>query len=141
MSKSKEYNIHRRMKQRCFNSNSEYYYCYGGRGITVCARWRNSFENFYADMGPCPDGYSIDRINNNGNYTPSNCQWADGYTQANNTRNNKVLTHKGVSLTAAQWSRKVGIGRRTLTARLNRLGWSTEKALTTPVKKRKTSCQ
>ena len=72
--------------QRCTNQNSQAYERYGGRGITVCDRWRNSFENFYADMGERPEGTSIDRINNDSNYEPGNCRWATSTEQNNNRR-------------------------------------------------------
>jgi len=80
------------MKNRCHNPKAVRYADWGGRGISVCERWRNSFENFYADMGPRPGpGYSIDRIDNDGNYEPGNCRWADAVTQRNNRRDSKKV--------------------------------------------------
>lgn len=73
-------------KQRCFNSNNPRYQDYGARGIIMCERWRQSFQSFLADMGPCPDGHSLDRINNNGNYEPTNCRWATRQEQNKNQR-------------------------------------------------------
>lgn len=83
-----EYMIWSSMLQRCINKNYKQYHRYGGRGITVCDRWLNSFENFYADMGDRPEGMSIDRRDNDGNYEPSNCRWATKTEQSRNRCNN-----------------------------------------------------
>lgn len=88
--KTVEYHTWQDMKHRCYNRKNKRYKDYGGRGITVCARWLNSFENFFKDMGPRPSSkYSIDRKNNDGNYEPGNCRWATDKQQHNNTRRNK----------------------------------------------------
>lgn len=96
LSKSKEYYIWNGMVGRCHRENSQGYHLYGGRGISVCAEWRDSFDNFIADMGMRPTpSHSIDRIDVNGNYEKSNCRWATSKEQAANRRDNIVLTYKG----------------------------------------------
>lgn len=120
--KTRTYRVWANMKTRCYNSTVSAYENYGGRGISVCERWLNSFEKFLEDMGQCPVGMSINRIDNNGNYTPSNCQWADLITQANNTRRNHWIEYKGERRTLAGWAKKTGINRKTLCGRLER-GW------------------
>lgn len=98
MTKTKEYRSWYSMRNRCNNTNANCYNNYGGRGIKICSKW-DDFIEFYKDMGDRPEGTSLDRIDNNGNYEPSNCRWADKFTQARNKRisRNNNSGHKGVS--------------------------------------------
>lgn len=130
-SNSPEHVVWMAIKARCTNPSATGYENYGGRGITVCARWMDSFECFLEDMGPRPKGASIDRINNDLGYQPGNCRWADRKTQANNTRRSRKLTFNGKTLGISEWARQIGIEESSLRERLSR-GWSTEEALTTP---------
>ena len=132
------YDIWRGMKQRCYNSNVSNYCNYGGRGITVCDEWKDNFQAFYdwAKSSGYEHGLSIDRINNDGDYSPENCRWANRTEQSNNTRHNKHLTYNGKTQTVSQWARELNMVDGTLRTRLN-LGWSVEKALTTPIRKHK----
>ncbi len=97
------------MKTRCTNENQESAHNYVLRGITICERWMNSFQNFFSDMGPRLPHYTIERIDNNGNYEPGNCRWATQKEQANNSRKNRIIEHGGLRLTVAQWSDRLGI--------------------------------
>lgn len=125
-----------RIKQRCHNPDCEDYYLYGGRGVKVCERWRNSFEAFLEDVGSSkPAGTSIDRYpNREGNYEPGNTRWGTDEMQANNKRNNVILSLNGEEMTIAQWARKLNCDSRPIHARIER-GWSHEDALTTPIRK------
>jgi hypothetical protein len=126
-----------RMNRRCNNKNSESYHRYGGRGIKVCDRWK-SFENFYNDMFPSySEGMTLERVDNDKDYEPSNVRWATKKEQANNRSTNRIITSDGVSKTLMQWSEVTGIPRTCIESRI-KLGWSVERALTTPVRKIRT---
>lgn len=115
-----EYKIWTSMRGRINNKNNTRYAAYGGRGIKLDPRW-NSFETFLVDMGPRPSSkHSIDRINNNGDYTPTNCRWATNAEQCNNTRRNKWITWNGQTLTEAEWARTLNIRRTTIQQRLRK---------------------
>lgn len=127
------YAIYRTMMHRCYNPKAGAYRHYGGRGIAVCQRWRESFLSFVEDMGPKPSpDHSIDRINNDGDYCPENCRWATHEQQFSNRRGSRYLSHNGQTLTMAQWSKILGISSGTIHQRLDS-GWTIEQALTTPV--------
>ena len=121
-----------KMRQRCFDSASLQYPYYGGRGITICARW-SDFVSFLADMGERPEGRTLDRIEVNGNYEPGNCRWATRTEQARNRRDTVILEHDGLRLTISEWAERLGVKRKTLHWRL-RHGWSVERVLSPEVR-------
>lgn len=128
MSKTATYRIWCGMWRRCTNTASASYPRYGGRGIVVCERWAQ-FENFLEDVGERPSPqHSIDRINNDGDYTPGNVRWAVAKEQSRNTRANKILTVAGESKTVAEWAEVIGCDPRVLHLRLTR-GWTAEQAV------------
>jgi hypothetical protein len=130
--KSSEYSSWVNMKNRCLNPKTIGYSAYGGRGIKVCKRWRNSFEEFFKDMGSKPTPrHTLDRKNPDGNYEPNNCRWATEEEQQNNRRNNRVIEYKGESLTVSQLARKYNQNPQLVLERVNK-GWSIERALTKP---------
>ena len=133
---SKLYCSWKHMKERCYNSSCRDYCHWGGRGITVCDAWKSDFLAFkeWALANGYEEGLTIDRIDNDGNYEPSNCRWATKKEQSNNRRCLHYLTYKGETKTISEWSRITGIKITTLYMRLNTYGWSIEKALTTGVK-------
>ena len=110
-----EYHSWEAMKQRCCNPSHPNYQLYGGRGIRVCCRWMNSFENFLSDMGPRLNPLlTLERKNNNGNYTPKNCIWATRQQQSSNTRRTRVLAANGRHQVLARWSEELGIPKSSL---------------------------
>jgi hypothetical protein len=128
------YPIWNSMKSRCLNQDAHDYKNYGARGITVCQRWLD-IHNFIEDMGERPSKYhSIDRIDVNGNYEPSNCRWATPKEQSNNTRSNRYITFEGRTQTLTQWSEELGINSEALNSRLEN-GWTIEDAFTTSITK------
>jgi hypothetical protein len=124
----------KRIRQRCLSRLSPDYADYGGRGIAICQRW-SAFENFLADMGPRPSPeHSIDRIDNDGNYEPSNCRWATIHEQARNRRNNRYVEVCGERMLLCVALERFGIADDTYRKRL-RLGWSEDRALSAPIRR------
>lgn len=128
---SREYYTWCSMKSRCFNPKNKKFHRYGARGITVCERWRNSFENFFFDMGKKPEGMSIERKDNNENYEPLNCRWATPKEQASNTRRNIFVEHEGKKITVSELERRMGFEPEFISVRL-RSGWTFERAISQP---------
>ena len=124
------YQVWAGMHSRCYSPTSPSFDYYGGRGIQVCKRWNNVL-NFLEDMGHPPQGMSIDRINNDGNYTPENCRWATQEEQNSNTSRNCYVTWRGREQTIKAWAMELDLNPRSISERLKR-GWTVERALTTP---------
>lgn len=132
MFRTPEYVAWMNMKKRCLNASYCRFRGYGGRGITICVRWLESFKNFIADMGARPSPkHSIERKDNDGNYEPANCTWAARPQQDSNKRTNRPITFGSETLTVKEWSRRTGINHETIRHRIL-IGWSAEQALTTP---------
>ncbi len=132
MFRSPEYTVWQNMKKRCLDTSYRRYPDYGGRGVTICARWLESFQNFIDDMGPRPSPkHSIERKDNAGNYEPSNCCWAARVVQDRNKRTNHVITYNGETMVLQAWAERTGICYETIRARIAK-GWNPEQALTTP---------
>lgn len=126
-SKTRLYRIWHNMKQRCGNPNNTVYAYYGGKGISVCDEWKNSFHTFaeWAYANGYTDEMTIDRIDSDVNYCPSNCRWVSRKDQANNTSSNRIIEYNGRSQTTAQWAEELGINQKTLWARLEK--WPIER--------------
>lgn len=123
------------MRNRCENKKCKQYHNYGGRGITVCERWRKSFEAFRDDIGEPPSSrHTIDRIDNNGNYEPSNVRWATRKEQMHNVRYNRLVTYNGETRCLTEWCDILKITRSSAKRRLDS-GMSPEEALSIPKKK------
>lgn len=123
------------MRQRCRDPNIEEYPIYGGRRIRVCSEW-DDYKAFrsWAMVNGYSDNLTIDRIDSNGNYEPSNCRWATYVEQNNNLRSNKLISFRGKTKTAKEWSREFGIKYGTFQSRL-RYGWSMKKIAETPIQR------
>ena len=123
------------MKDRCYNKNSKIYRFYGERGITICDEWLHDFQTFYdwAIENGYSDNLTIDRINSFGNYEPNNCRWITLSDQQRNRRNNRYFTYNGETKTLSQWAAEYGFKWEQLRDRIDKLGWSFEKAISTPV--------
>lgn len=137
MSNTRIFKTWMRMKSRCLNQNTKDYKNYGGRGITICQEWLDDFMNFYnwSMANGYKDTLSIDRINVNGNYEPSNCRWATIKVQNNNKRSCCFIEFNGEKHSIAEWSKKLKINKNTLQSRLKRYGWSIEDVLKRKVKR------
>lgn len=145
------YKVWAKMKQRCYDINSDKYKLYGGRGIKVCNEWKNDFISFrnwalsngYIDE-KLPNGFNkwtIDRIDVNGDYEPSNCRWVTQKTQCNNQRTNRIIEYRENKYTMAELSEIAGLKYSTLKMRIDEYGWDIEKAVNTPVKQDKSNCR
>jgi len=139
MSHTREHGTWNRLRYRCYDKNDPKYYRYGARGIKVCDRWlgSNGFENFYCDMGDKPKGTSIGRINNNGDYEPSNCRWENAKQQAQNRSTSMIVTYSGKTCCLKEMCEYHGLKYKTIFARIRYNGWSTIEAIETPIGGRK----
>jgi hypothetical protein len=128
------YEIWSGMHQRCTNQKKKNYKNYGGRGIRVCERW-SSYEHFKEDMGSgFRPGLSLDRIDNAGNYEPTNCRWATRKQQSRNQRTNRLITFQGATRTAAEWAEILGVPHKRFLDRIDRLGWPVDRAMQEPAR-------
>jgi hypothetical protein len=136
LSETVEYDAWTALRNRCYNPKNRAYKHYGKRGIIVCERWLESFDNFITDMGNKPSkDHSIDRINVNGNYEPSNCRWATSQEQQDNRTNTRKLTYNNETKTITEWAKCLNIDYALLVSRYN-LGWDTKDIIETPSDKR-----
>ena len=134
--RTKLYSVWSAMRNRCINPRYPQFYLYGGRGIRVCSAWSRYpvFESWAIEAG-YQEGLSIDRIDNDGDYSPANCRWVDSFEQGRNKRNNRFITHNGETKTLSEWARAHGLAVNVLHSRL-KTGWSIKAALSTPARRR-----
>lgn len=132
--KSKVYQAWQNMILRCEYNKSKHFHRYGGRGIKVCLRWRSSFNAFFEDMGEPPDGFSLDRINNDGDYEPANCRWASQKMQVSNRSVCNFVEINGERLLLLTYCENIGVSHNMVRKRLKR-GWELDKALSVPPKR------
>lgn len=137
MTRSPEYRTWCSMKTRCYKEDYPSYPNYGGRGIKVCDRWLESFENFFSDMGKRPANASLDRIDNSKGYDPDNCRWATTIEQANNKRNNNLHLFRGSLVSLSRIAAITGISQPTLWSRLNRMKLTIDEAVELTLKGRR----
>ena len=132
---TKIYKVYHGMKSRCYNPNTYNYKYYGGRGIKICDEWLTSFMNFYnwSMTNGYQESLTIDRIDTDKDYEPSNCKWTTVKQQCNNRRNNRLLTFNGETHTIAEWAEMLDMNFSTLRDRLVKCNWSVEDALTKKV--------
>lgn len=136
--RSKEWRTWNAMIRRCTYESMDDYDRYGGRGISICPQWRHSFETFLHDVGSAPSAkHSIDRIDNDGNYEPSNIRWATNSEQIKNSRKARLITFQGQTMNIGDWAKETGINRQTIQMRIDHRGWSIHDALTKPPQRRK----
>lgn len=133
--RAKEYTIWRAMCARCLKPTNNMYHLYGGRGISVCERWRTDFAAFLSDMGACPSPiHSIDRIDSDGHYEPGNCRWATPAEQSRNTKRNVRVSFRGREMALVEACELAGMPYSAVSQRLRVLGWPLERALSAPVR-------
>ena len=118
---TKTYIAWRNMKRRCCDQKDPAYHRYGGRGITICDKWINDYDAFFDDMGECPDGLTLDRVDNEGNYEPGNCRWVSMKVQQRNKSSNRLIFSEGKTMAMSGWAEKLGIKTGTLAKRLERM--------------------
>lgn len=132
---SPEYNTWRKMKYRCLDPKCQAYARYGGSGITICDRWM-VFENFLEDMGPRPDGCTLDRVDSTKGYGKDNCRWATWTQQNRNKRSSRIIEYKGISRCISEWAELTGLTHNAISYRI-RKGWPLEKVFTHPLRYQK----
>lgn len=139
--KTRLYKIYQNMKSRCYNQNATKYNIYGGKGIRICNEWLNDFMCFYdwATLNGYSDNLSIDRIDSDGNYEPSNCRWVTLKVQNNNTSQNHIISYNGKSQTLAAWADELKLSYKVLSERIRR-NWSIERAFNTPTQFKNVKC-